>query len=60
VNVGDQVKLNAKASKLPASQGKFRPGDKGVVKAIVGSLYVRVVVKKKGTVRVPRGWLDHV
>jgi hypothetical protein len=59
VNVGDRVKLNLGVRKLPAAQSKFKPGDKGVVKAIVGSLYVRVEVKKKGTVRVPKGWLDH-
>lgn len=57
MNVGDKVTLNAKAKKLPATV-KFKPGDKGVVEEIVGALYVRVSVKKKGTVRVPKGWLD--
>lgn len=59
MNVGDQVVLNAGARKLPGSQSKFKPGDRGAVKAIVGTLYVRVEIKKKGTVRVPKGWLDY-
>jgi hypothetical protein len=59
MNVGDQVKLNEKAKKLPASHSQFRPGDKGVVKAKVGTLYVRVAIEKKGTLRVPKGWLDY-
>ena len=57
---GDKVKLNDKARKLPFPQSaNFQPGDKGTVTAIVGSLYVRVEFKKKGSIRVPKGWLDY-
>ena len=58
IDVGSKVALNDKARKLPEGQKKFKPGDKGVVEEVLGSLYVRISIKKKGTLRVPRGWLD--
>ena len=59
MNVGDRVALNDKAKRLPAEKREvFRPGDKGVVEEVLGTLYVRVDFKKKGTLRCPRGWLD--
>jgi hypothetical protein len=59
MNVGDKVKLNNKARRLPDKLSKFKPGDKGVVKEVTGSLYVRVEVDKKGVVRLPKKWVDH-
>lgn len=59
VNVGDKVKLNRKALKLPKEKrDRFKPGDRGTVEEVIGKLYVRVSIKKKGTLRCPRGWLD--
>ena len=59
MKVGDKVRLNKKALKLPpGKREKFKPGDKGKVEELIGSLYVRVAIKKKGTLRVPKGWLD--
>lgn len=60
MKVGDKIKLNDKVRKLPpGKREKFKPGDKGRVEELIGSLYVRVAIKKKGTLRVPKGWLDY-
>jgi hypothetical protein len=61
MKVGDKVKFNEGARNLHVQLApRFRPGTVGTISKLIGRIKLEVEVEEKGTVEVPRIWVDKI